>query len=133
GRVYLARHLRLGERVALKMLFGDLAADKRMAERFLREARSAMRVRSPHVVVVYDLGEVGPGIPFLTMEYIEGSSLAELLAGAGKLAPPAVALLGAHVAEGLSVAHDQGVIHRDLKPDNVLVAQLGDQDVVKIV
>src|SRR5262249_35562435 len=105
----------------------------RTVERFAREARAAMRIRSPHVVTVHDFGEIPPGIPFLTMEVIEGRSLNVLLADRGRLTAPSVALLAVQLARGLVAAHGQGVIHRDLKPDNVLVAPAGDGDVAKIV
>jgi len=133
GRVYRARHLKLGTPIAVKLLNGDLAADAHTVERFAREARSALRIRSPHVVMVHDLGELPPGIPFLTMELIAGVSLKQLLADGRRLTEPAVALLGVQLASGLGAAHDHGVIHRDLKPDNVLIDAERDADVAKIV
>ncbi len=133
GRVYRARHLRLGTPIAVKLLNADLAADGRTGERFSREARSAMRIRSPHVVIVHDLGELPPGIPFLTMELIEGKSLSELLSDAGRLDARSVALLGLQLAEGLAAAHAEGVVHRDLKPDNILIERDGHHDTAKIV
>ena len=133
GRVYRGRHLKLELPVAVKLLNADLAADRRTVERFAREARAAMRIRSPYVVTVHDFGEIPPGIPFLTMEVIEGGSLNVLLADRGRLTAPSVALLAVQIARGLAAAHGQGVIHRDLKPDNVLVVRTGDGDVAKIV
>jgi hypothetical protein len=132
GRVYRGRHLKLALPIAIKLLNGDLAADRRTVERFAREARAAMRIRSPHVVTVHDFGEIPPGIPFLTMEVIEGRSLNVLLADGGRLTAASVALLAVQLARGLVAAHGQGVIHRDLKPDNVLVVRAGG-DVAKIV
>ena len=133
GRVYRARHRKLELPVAVKLLNADLAADRRTVERFAREARAAMRIRSPHVVIVHDFGEIPPGIPFLTMEVIDGRSLNVLLAGGAKLTAPSVALLAVQIARGLVAAHAEGVIHRDLKPDNVLVVRAGGGDVAKIV
>jgi hypothetical protein len=133
GRVYRARHLRLNLPVAVKLLNADLAADRRTVERFAREARAAMRIRSPHVVTVHDLGEIPPGIPFLSMEVIEGTSLNLLLADGARLTLPSVARLGVQLARGLATAHLEGVIHRDLKPDNVLIARSSAGDVAKIV
>jgi hypothetical protein len=133
GRVYRGRHLKLELPVAVKLLNADLAADRRTVERFAREARAAMRIRSPYVVTVHDFGEIPPGIPFLTMEVIEGRSLNVLLADGGRLTAPSVALLAVQIARGLGAAHAQGVIHRDLKPDNVLVVRTSGSDVAKIV
>jgi serine/threonine-protein kinase len=133
GRVYRARDRRHDRAVALKLLDVNLAADPRTAERFAREARSAMRIRSPHVVVVYDLGREPPGLPYLTMELIEGPSLRALLRGGRRLTAASVARLGADLARGLAAAHAEGVVHRDLKPDNVLVATGAEGDTVKIV
>ncbi|HEX6836431.1 MAG TPA: serine/threonine-protein kinase [Polyangia bacterium] len=133
GRVYRARHLKLDVPVAVKLLNADFAADRRTVERFAREARAAMRIRSPHIVTVHDFGELPPGIPFLTMEVIDGVSLNALVAGGARLSAPSVALLAVQIARGLVAAHSQGVIHRDLKPDNVLVVRGGGGDVAKIV
>ena len=133
GRVYRARHRKLEVPVAVKLLNADLAADRRTVDRFAREARAAMRIRSPHVVTVHDFGEIPPGIPFLTMEVIDGRSLNLILAGGARLTAPSVALLAVQIARGLVAAHAEGVIHRDLKPDNVLVVRAGGGDVAKIV
>lgn len=133
GRVYRARHLRLDVAVAVKLLNADFAADRRTVDRFAREARAAMRIRSPHIVTVHDFGEIPPGIPFLSMEVIEGVSLNTLLAGGARLSAPSVALLAVQIARGLVAAHAEGVIHRDLKPDNVLVLRGGGGDLAKIV
>jgi serine/threonine protein kinase len=133
GRVYRARHERLGTKVALKLLNAELASDKSAVDRFAREARASMRIRSPHVVSVHDLGELPPGIPYLTMELIEGVSLSRLLSSGRRLTAPSVAMLGRQLAAGLAVAHAEHVLHRDLKPDNVLIARNADSDIAKIV
>jgi len=133
GRVYRARHLRLGTGLAIKLLNADLAADRNAAERFVREARAAMRIRSPHVVIVHDLGELPQGIPFLTMELLNGVPLSSLLDGDRKLPAATVAELGRQLAIGLAAAHAEGIVHRDLKPSNVIITLDGERDVAKIV
>jgi hypothetical protein len=133
GRVYRARHLRLGTGLAIKLLNADLAADRNAAERFVREARAAMRIRSPHVVIVHDLGELPPGIPFLTMELLNGVPLSALLDGDRKLPASTVAELGRQLAIGLAAAHAEAIVHRDLKPSNVIITLDGERDVAKIV
>jgi serine/threonine protein kinase len=133
GRVYRAHDRGTGRRLALKLLNGELAAAPATAERFTREARSTMRINSPYVVRVHDLGLVPPGIPYLTMELIEGPSLHALLTQGARLVPASVALLGRQLAAGLAAAHGESVVHRDLKPDNVLVKKGNEGDCAKIV
>jgi serine/threonine-protein kinase len=131
GRVYRVRQGAAS--LALKLLNAELAADKGSVDRFRREARACMRVHSSHVVAVRDLGELPPGIPYLTMELIDGVPLSGLLAGGRRLTAPSVAMLGSQLAAGLAAAHAEQVLHRDLKPDNVLIAKEPDADIAKIV
>jgi serine/threonine-protein kinase len=123
GVVYQARHLRLGRTVALKMLLAGAAATADERARFLREARAVAALRHPNVVQVHDVGE-HEGRPYFTMEYVEGGSLAQKLAGAPQPARPAAALV-ATLAEAVQAAHRGGIVHRDLKPANVLLAADG--------
>ncbi len=127
GRVYRALDQQLGDIVALKVLRADLGADVGALERFVQEARLARRVTHRNVARTFDIGEHG-GHRFLTMEYIEGASLGALLQAHGPLVESRVLALGRAILEGLAAAHEVGVVHRDLKPDNVLVA--GDGRVV---
>ncbi len=131
GAVYLAHDEVLGDVVALKVISSAWAADESaMVERFKREAAAARKVSSPNVIRIHDLGEARPGLLYLSMEYVQGRTLADVI-GARGLVPVAdcVDILG-QICTGLAAAHDAGVIHRDLKPGNVLV---GERNAVKII
>lgn len=122
--VYLATDLRLDRNVALKVLYPHLAADRGFLDRFEREAKSAARLSHPHVVGVLDQG-FAENLAYLVMEYVPGKTLRELLETRTRLSPRlALALLDA-VVDGLAAAHDAGLIHRDVKPENVLLADNG--------
>jgi eukaryotic-like serine/threonine-protein kinase len=123
--VYLAHDEELGRPVAVKLLPERLADDDSFRARFLREARLAGRLSHPNVVRVYDAGEAD-GRPFIVMEYVPGTSLAE----SGRLPAACVAELGVQACAGLQHAHEAGLVHRDVKPANLLVR---DDGVLKIV
>src|SRR5262245_50070832 len=123
GRVYRAKDRTLDEVVALKILRRELLATEGVVERFRQEVRLARRVTSPHVVRTFDLGEHADD-HFLTMELVDGQSLARLL-DAGPLAPAEVLRIARATCSGIAAAHAAGVLHRDLKPDNILVAKSG--------
>ena len=118
--VYLAEHLRLGRRVALKVLAPHLAEDQMFRERFIRESRIAAGLDHPNVVTIYDAGEVEEGL-YISMRYVEGSDLGKILQAGGALEPSRTILVLSQVASGLDAAHAQGLVHRDVKPGNVLV------------
>ena len=122
GAVYRAREEGLGRKVALKVIAPELAQDERFRERFLRESRIAASLDHPHVIPIYQAGDED-GLLFLAMRYVEGYDLAKLVAEEGALEPRrAVDLLG-QVAEALDAAHEKGLVHRDVKPSNVLIAE----------
>ncbi|HEY6842672.1 MAG TPA: protein kinase, partial [Thermoanaerobaculia bacterium] len=120
GEVYRARDSVLGRRVALKILPESLAGDRDRVERFIREARAASSLNHPAIVTVYDSG-VAAGVPYLAMELIDGESLAQW----SRRNPKKVSEVLAQIADGLSRAHASGLVHRDLKPDNIMVARGG--------
>jgi serine/threonine-protein kinase len=118
--VDLARDMQLDRPVALKRLAENRARDDDLRRRFVREARLAARLSDPHVVRVFDVGEDG-GRPFIAMEYVEGETLAELAARRGTLSADEAVELGIQLCRGLAAVHRAGLVHRDVKPQNVLV------------
>jgi predicted ATPase/predicted Ser/Thr protein kinase len=123
GEVYRARDARLGRIVAIKILPPEFAADSDRLGRFEREARSASALNHPNIVTIYDLGQEG-STHYIAMELIEGKTLRELLA-AGSLPIRKAIEIAAQVAEGLAKAHEAGIAHRDLKPDNLMITDDG--------
>lgn len=121
GDVWEARHLKLGKVVAVKLLRG-LAGGPTAHARLLREARVLATLRHEALVEVFDFGETNSGAPYFVMERVTGGSLADAIERRGALAPSEVVAMGIALADGLSLAHAAGVIHRDVKPDNVLLA-----------
>jgi eukaryotic-like serine/threonine-protein kinase len=122
GAVYEAKHRELGKRAAIKTLLPEHAAKADVRKRFLREGQASSKIRHAHVVDVYDVGEQDE-VPYLIMEYLEGEDLGSLLAREGALPAGRVADLMIPVLSALVAAHDIGVVHRDLKPDNIFLCQ----------
>ena len=122
--VFLGQDTLLSRPVAIKRLFPEFAADPSFVERFRREATAAANLNHPNIVAVYDWGS-DKGTYFIVMEYIEGQSLAELLRSGGRLPPERSAEIAMYVAAALGFAHTNGVIHRDVKPGNVLLSPDG--------
>jgi serine/threonine-protein kinase len=122
--VDLMHDIELDRPVALKRLAENLTRDGDLRKRFLREARLAARLSHPNVVRIFDVGE-DDGRPFIAMEYVEGETLAELLARRGRLPAAEVARLGVQACAALSAAHAAGLVHRDVKPQNLILGRDG--------
>ncbi len=122
GAVYRAQEEGLGRKVALKVIAPELAQDERFRERFLRESRIAASLDHPHVIPIYQAGDED-GLLFLAMRYVEGSDLAKVVAEDGALEPKRAVDLLSQIAEALDAAHEKGLVHRDVKPSNVLIAE----------
>lgn len=129
GIVYLARDLSLDRPVAIKLLPPSLASVPKHRERFLREARTAARLSHPNIVPIHSVEEHGDFVLFV-MGYVDGETLAERIARRGPLAPEAAARMLQEVAWALAYAHQHGVIHRDIKPDNILLERAGGRALV---
>jgi serine/threonine-protein kinase len=132
GTIWRAQHLVLQAPVAVKLIDPEIAKDSGAVDRFMREARAAAALRSPHVVQILDYGFDGD-LPFIVMELLEGENLAQRLRRLGRLSPNETARLLNHVARAISRAHEVGVVHRDLKPENVFIVRNEDEEVAKVL
>jgi eukaryotic-like serine/threonine-protein kinase len=129
AEVYRARDLRLDRVVAIKTLRADLARDQTFQARFRREAQSAASLNNPSIVAVYDTGEdmsTGTPIPFIVMEYVDGKTVRELLNEGHRLLPERILEIVSGVLRALEYSHQAGIVHRDIKPGNVMVTRNGD-------
>src|SRR6202162_5776583 len=123
GEVYRARDERLSRSVALKVLPGEISADRSRLERFEKEARAASSLNHPNIVTIYDIGS-SESVAYIAMELVEGRTLRDLLAS-GPIALRRLLSLSAQIADGLAKAHAAGIVHRDLKPENLMVTKDG--------
>jgi serine/threonine protein kinase len=134
GIVYQAMHMALGRRIAIKTLLGETHADPELVARFEREARAASAIGHPHIVDVFDLGRTSEGLLFMAMEFLDGPLLSTLLAQRSHLPVEHAIDLTRQILGGLAAAHKHGVVHRDLKPDNIFVLDSEERpNFVKIV
>jgi len=133
GIVYAARHHALRQRVAIKVMRGELTLFPSTVTRFLREAEAVHRIRHPNIVTIHDFGEIAPGLPYYVMELLEGVELREHLAQHGRFSPREALELFAPVCEAVAAAHAAKIIHRDIKANNVMVAEIGGKRVVKLL
>jgi eukaryotic-like serine/threonine-protein kinase len=126
GVVVLATHTVLHDRVALKFLLPHVLSNPSVAARFLREAQSAVRIKSPHVARVIDVGTLETGSPFMVMEFLEGRDLGDLLAADGPLDTDVACVFALQACEALAAAHAAHVVHRDIKPANLFITNTAD-------
>ena len=138
GSIFRAQRLHIGDEVAVKLLHHDLVREETALERFRREARAAAMIRHPNVVSIHDFndGSSEATQPYIVMELVRGVSLGDLLRREGHMKPERAVLLMHGVCTGVGVAHRQGLLHRDLKPDNVIVvppSHEGDEETAKVV
>jgi serine/threonine protein kinase len=132
GSVWLAHHVELDMRCALKFIEGQGALDPDMRRRFAQEARAAALLRSPHVVQIIDAG-TWEDVPYLAMELLEGETLAKRLDRVGRLRPQACVAVAEQVARALTKAHAASVVHRDLKPENIFLVRDENSETVKVL
>ena len=132
GSVWVAEHIELGTRVAVKLIDPSMASSEEALGRFKREAQAAATLRSTHVVQIFDYGVDG-GTPFIAMELLHGESLSDRLERLGKLSPEVTSSVITQTARAVGKAHEIGVVHRDLKPDNIFIVCEEDQEVCKVL
>jgi len=125
AKVFLGTDTVLGRTVAIKMLAPQFADDDGFVQRFRREAQAAASIGNPHIVSVFDTGS-DDGVHYIVMEYVEGKTLAEYLAGGGRIMPDRAIDIAMDVCNALEAAHAQGVIHRDIKPGNIMLNERGE-------
>ena len=125
GRVYRGRHAVLGRDCAVKVLYGEFACEPKFVERFRREAKAMCEIRHPNIVGVEDFGRTPEGLLFLVMEYVQGQTLEALLDRQGHLSPEWAAAVLRDVLQGLDAAHRREFVHRDVKPQNILIREDG--------
>src|SRR5258706_14265714 len=133
GSVYRGKHVMMDKTVAIKVLRPSLAGDDVVVARFSREARAASRISHPHAVSVTDFGEAESGVVFLVMEYLDGRTLKDLLRSEGPMTLERTVEIIRQVSGALDAAHQQGVIHRDLKSDNIMLSQTNGGDWAKVL
>lgn len=133
GTVYRGTHILMDKTVAIKVLRPSLAADEKIVARFSREARAASRISHPHALSVTDFGESENSVVFLVMEYLSGKTLKEIIREEGPMALPRAVEIIRQVGGALDAAHAEGVVHRDLKSDNIMLLSSSGTDYAKVL
>jgi serine/threonine protein kinase/Tol biopolymer transport system component len=131
GVVYRALDTRLGRPVAVKLLRPEGVVDAESRKRFVQEAKAASALNHPHIITIYDIGQA-EGVDFIAMEYIAGSSLAQVI-GQGRLSIADALTYSAQIADALAAAHAAGILHRDLKPANIMLSMISDRGSIKVL
>jgi eukaryotic-like serine/threonine-protein kinase len=133
GSVYRARHALFAGDCALKVLFGNVAANQRLVERFRREAAAISEMSHPNIVSIMDVGRTAAGLTYSVMELVEGRTLERVIYTEAPLEVARAARIAKQIASGLSEAHRRGFVHRDLKPANIMISKEGGFELVKIL
>jgi serine/threonine-protein kinase len=133
GTVYRGTHVLMDKTVAVKVLLPSLAADEKIVARFSREARAASKISHPHALSVTDFGEAESGVVFLVMEYLSGKTLKEVIREDGPMQLPRAVEILRQVGGALDAAHAEGVVHRDLKSDNIMLLSSSGTDYAKVL
>lgn len=134
GQVYLAEHVKMRRRSAVKVLHQGMVNDPDAIARFNREASNASQIQHPNVAAIYDFGETEDGLIYLAMEFIDGEPLRKIIERQGALPAIQAADITRQVGDALEAAHEMGIVHRDLKPDNIMIARgRNGEDVAKVV
>jgi serine/threonine protein kinase len=133
GSVWVADHLTLETQVAVKFISAELRGQEEAVSRFQREASAAAHIKSPHVVQVFDHGLTDTGIPYIAMELLDGEDLGRRLGRMGALPLPLIAEIVTQMCRALSRAHSLGIVHRDIKPDNVFLSEADGELLVKVL
>ena len=126
GQVYLAEHIRMKRKSAVKIMRPSLVHEVESLQRFTREAENASQLSHPNIAAIFDFGESAEGVVYLAMEYIDGETLSAVLEGDTPLHPEEVADIIGQAADGLQAAHDMNMLHRDIKPDNIMLGKRAD-------
>ncbi|MGC4087298.1 MAG: serine/threonine-protein kinase [Polyangiaceae bacterium] len=135
GAVYEGKHTLVERRVAIKIVFDEVASAEGGASRFEREVRAAGRIGNDHILEIYDVGALPNGSRYMVSEFLDGEELSRRIARLGPLPPRMVGSLMYQLLTGLGAAHQAGILHRDLKPDNIFIVRekAGKPDFVKII
>jgi serine/threonine-protein kinase len=133
GSVWVAEHIALGTRVAVKFMAPSYADDERSILRFQQEAQAAARIQSPHVTTVFDHGITAEGQPYIVMELLEGETLQKRITRGGPMPIEEIVRLVRQTARGLGSAHRLGIVHRDIKPANLFLIDVEGEPFVKVL
>jgi serine/threonine protein kinase len=133
GAVYKGEHVKMNRLTAIKILAPELASSAEFVARFQREAEMASHINHPNAVIIYDFGEAEEGVVYLAMEFLEGRPLSSIIKRDGPLPLARVARIIRQAAEALDAAHQIGIVHRDFKPDNVMVCQRTGRELIKVL